>query len=440
LAERSAEERAQSTMTLYNQIGALQPAVVTAEDANGITLTVRADKVDLWLSCAFELEEQEPQRLDQVKIMPTSAPDMRVEQAPIDWDSLAWRDLEELLDQVRASSQVPALAAAVVEGDKVIDMAVVGVREAGAPEKARTDDRFHIGSIGKSMTATMIGRLVELGMLDWNLTVGNALDEMEMRDAYRDVTLEQLLQHRAGLPGYQMFEDEEEARLNAVAGSTTERRAAFLRDVLQAEPIGPVGTMAYSNAGYVLAGYIAERASGRAWEDLMQEHVFGPMGLKHAGFDMPATRAHPEQPRGHAQEQGKYAATALDEDYPWDAFIAPAGNVHASIGGLARYASQHLEGMRGREGAVRASTFARLHALPQGADTGYAAGWMIQDSDFGIVHTHGGSAGTFFATVSLYPEHGRAVVVAMNIGPEGMQLAEDLTDALMQRAVHGPNF
>ena len=47
----------------------------------------------------------------------------------------------------------------------------------------------------------------------------------------------------------------------------------------------------------------------------------------------------------------------------------------------------------------------------------YAGDWMIAEKEgLGPVHAHGGSAGTFFATVELYPDENRAIIVMMNAG------------------------
>lgn len=438
LAKRSPEERAKRSMGLHEQMGALVPAMVADETENSLTLTVRADKVGMWLSCKFDLEEAAPYGLVTVTIMPTSSPEVSADDKTPDYENLVWNDLSDLLEQIRKTTEIPALAAAIVENGKVTDIAVVGVRRAGADDAALQDDFFHVGSIGKSMTATMIGRLVELEKLDWDVTIGEILADVDMRDAYRDVTLEQLLQHRSGLPGYQLFDDAEEARLNAVAGSATDRRARFVTEVLVSEPIGPPGgAMAYSNAGYVVAGYMAERVTGQAWEELMGTHVFEPVGMGHSGFGMPATRAHPDQPHGHASEANSYVAAPLDEDYPYDAFIAPAGNIYASTGDLARYAALHVDALAGKDGVIQAATATRLHSVPADSDdgTGYAAGWMITESDYGLVHTHSGSAGTFFATVSIYPDQNCAVVVSMNIGPEGMPVSERIIETILRQKV-----
>jgi len=65
-------------------------------------------------------------------------------------------------------------------------------------------DRFYVGSIGKSMTATVLARLVERGLLSWDTRVQDVLGLQEdaVTPSFREVTLRQLLSHRSGLPKY----------------------------------------------------------------------------------------------------------------------------------------------------------------------------------------------------------------------------------------------
>src|SRR4051794_5116389 len=76
-------------------------------------------------------------------------------------------DLASLLEPIRREYHLPALAAAVVRGDRVVGAAAVGVRELGKEAKVMLDDRFHIGSCTKTMTAMLIARLVDQGKLTW---------------------------------------------------------------------------------------------------------------------------------------------------------------------------------------------------------------------------------------------------------------------------------
>jgi CubicO group peptidase (beta-lactamase class C family) len=342
---------------IHDQVGALTPALVTDESERSLAVAARSERLGIWLAVRFDLDEEEPDKLSSMAMQPTSPPDISMS------EELTWSDLSDLLEHVRGSAGIPAVAVAVIENGRV-DQAVSGVRQVDTENAVANDDGFHIGSITKSMTATMIGRLIELGQLDWDDTIGEVLKDMEVREEYKEVTVEQLLQHRAGLDGYLTFDDAETDRLIKLSDIPTEQRAAFVAEVLQSDPIAPAGKeMHYSNAGYAVAGLMAERASGKSWEELVSMYVFEPVGMEHSGFGWPATETSPDQPRGHFRENDSFRAQDLDE-YPIGYFLAPAGNVYCSIDDMARYAQMHLAGLNGNNGVLQAETIRRLHSPP----------------------------------------------------------------------------
>ena len=139
----------------------------------------------------------------------------------------------------------------------VISMVLQACMVSGSSPVAATDP-FHLGSVTKSVTATLIGKLVEQGVLSWNTRLGDVLTDVEIRDGYDAVTLEHLLHHRAGLPSYTNGPPEGATPVRDYHGSPTEIRAAFVSDLLKRAPIGRPGeSFQYSNAGYALAGYMA---------------------------------------------------------------------------------------------------------------------------------------------------------------------------------------
>jgi len=433
LEKRPIAERIPRVLGLHDQIGTLVPMVITKDDAGEITIAVRSEKLDMWLSCAFEIETEAPHKLVSVTMRPTSPPEMSV------GDITEWTDLADLVAQVRAETGIPAIAVAIVEDGRITEQAVGGVRSIATEESVEKDDEFHIGSVGKSVTATMIGALVENGVVDWEDTIAQRLEGMEMREAYRDVMLEQLLQHRGGIPGYLTFSDEEEARLDALPGTPTEQRATFVAEVLQDEPVERPGTrMVYSNAGYAIACLMAERASGKSWEILVNEYVFDPLDMETADVGWPASETSPDQPRGHFLEGSSFRVQELGE-YPMGSFLAPAGDIHCAIGDLATYAQFHLNGLRGQNGPLQSATVRRLHTPPDTDENGkgYAAGWMIEVTDgMGPKHYHSGSAGTFFATIELYPDQNRAIVIAMNAGAGAGMAAGEKISAMINARLH----
>ena len=80
---------------------------------------------------------------------------------------------------------------------------------------------------------------------------------------------------------------------------------------------------------------MAERVTGKSWEDLIKSHVFVPLGMKTAGFGHPGTASNPDQPRGHGMAETSFVPLSDDQHPPMD-IIAPAGNVHSSIRDLAK--------------------------------------------------------------------------------------------------------
>jgi CubicO group peptidase (beta-lactamase class C family) len=98
---------------------------------------------------------------------------------------------------------VPALAGAILTGDGIVAIGAAGVRKAGTGVAATVDDRWHLGSDTKAMTATLIGVLVEQGKLEWTTTLEQAFPDIAagVAQQLRRAALLQLLSHRAGLPG-----------------------------------------------------------------------------------------------------------------------------------------------------------------------------------------------------------------------------------------------
>ena len=336
--------------------------------------------------------------------------------------------LDTLLHALREQYALPALAAAVVRGTAVVAASAVGVRRIAAAEQVTPQDRFHLGSVTKPLTATMIAALVEQGQLSWATTVGEAFPsgEATVHPALRGVTLAQLLAHRAGIQPFE--EDGEFAAVPAFGGTPMAKRQAFVRWLLQRAPVVTPGVeQRYSNAGYTIAAAMAERRAGAAWETLMRQHLFAPLGLATAGFGWPARR-HPQQPWGHRARAGGPVPHDPHDAYQLeDHYLGPAGDAHMSVADLARFAQLHLRGLRGEDGVLRAATIQRLHAAPVGD---YALGWNIRP--FGDHHL--GSAETFFAVVLVSPADDLAYTLATNYAlPDSAALASELLSALRGR-------
>jgi CubicO group peptidase (beta-lactamase class C family) len=332
-------------------------------------------------------------------ILCVSAAESRIDLAPL---------LEPHLEKIR----VPAFAAAVVRGTNIIAAGVSGVRKAGTSDKVTLDDKFHIGSCTKSMTA-LIGALLDRSkVISLTNSAGEVLKDWKIPTQAHSITLEQLLQNRSGLgndPDSKLW-----YRTVADGSSAEKQRRLFLESFLESPlEANPGSKYIYSNPGFALAGAMLEVASKTSWEDLVRQKIFSRLNLTSGGFGPPSTSGGLDQPWGHVWEEGR-AKPVPPSDNP--RAIAPAGAVHLSILDAARYAAFHLLAARGKIPALSSYRDA-LYSPPEGADYQYGMGWIIGQRKWasGKVLTHAGSNTMFFMVIWIAPERDFACVVATNV-------------------------
>jgi CubicO group peptidase (beta-lactamase class C family) len=110
--------------------------------------------------------------------------------------------------------------------------------------------------------------------------------------------------------------------------------------------------------------------------------------------------------------------------------LRPAGAVHVSIGDFARYARDHLNGLKGRRALLPPDVYARLHSPLPGSASVFTLGWGVrQDERLGRLHFGAGSGGWFFARIWIAPEQDAAIVTAANSGdaaPATRELSQQL--------------
>jgi len=342
--------------------------------------------------------------------------------------------LDVELKRIQTEHKLPALAGLMMQDGKIVVQEATGVRKSGSPEAVTINDQWHIGSCTKSMTATLAALFVEQGKIKWETTVSDIFPEWqkEMPDGWRGVTLAQLLTHSSGAPG------EPPADLWAQAwkkiGSPTEQRLAFVHGLLTRPQQAPAGSkFIYSNQGYAIAGAMLERISGKPWEILMREMLFGPLDMKSAGFGEPASLGQVDQPWGHTGKNGEWKPIPPGPGADNPPSIGPAGTVHCSLSDLARYAGIHGLGEKDGWGALKPETFAKLHTPPAGQD--YAMGWGIAERPWaaGKALTHTGSNTMFFTDVWVAPKKNAVFVSATNVGgDEAAKACDEVIAAMIQ--------
>jgi len=367
------------------------------------------------------------------------------------WNPVIQNDeaLAELLTEMIEQHNQPAMSAALVHGKDIIAKATVGNIVYGEEQAARENSRFHIGSTTKSMTAVLFAILVNEGKLAYDMTLEQALPDMPKRDEYRTATIHDLLCNKAGIMAFQQTQFEDPLIVKRIwqeipveYPDPSEQRREVTKLALSLEPIAEPGTkVIYSNIGWPIIGYIVEQAAGKAYEDLLQERIFRPLGMnttKIGGW--PASESDPDQPRGHYPNQknpDKPIPQKLDDTYVLPAWMNPSGGVHCSILDYARYVREHLLGLQGKGKLLGQKEYATIHSVHvtanlremymnsnQDREVMFGYGWGIVKKEDGYLSAAAGSGGTFFAQIYIYPALNVAFVGFTNCGNGAQALKE----------------
>ncbi len=312
-------------------------------------------------------------------------------------------------------------AALIIDGGEVLFEGAFGRSDLadGAANAPRT--RFRIASLTKQFTAALILRLEEEGLLRVEDPVGRHIEEYPPENAER-ITLHHLLTHTSGLPSYTNVPGFME--WEAATPYSPDEIIALTWDVpLSFEP----GTdFEYSNSGYVLLGWIAERVTGLSYDEALRTYVLDPLDLPDTGYDH--SLSPPEgHAGGHTRNLVAYRpARLIDPSVPYS-----AGMLYSTVGDLARWAtSLFVEGGLFRD----PKTLARMTTpgLESGS-YGYGVGVRRRDieRDRGVrVIEHSGGIFGFSSYLRVFPDHGRLIVLLDNTSSDLGPLVEGLTNML----------
>lgn len=333
--------------------------------------------------------------------------------------------IDDQVEAERAKAGVPALGIAIVDPSGLRAVGVAGTlsSDQGSPP-VDVMAPWHIGSNGKAMTATVLARLVERGVLRWDQTVGETLVGWEMHESWKDVRLDWLLGHVGGIRANAGFLARFKLIDEPYASKPRGARIALLQSVLAEEPsYAPDTTFAYSNLGYTLAGAMAEVATDTPWRTLVARELLDPLSMDSATWGGPVGD---DAPWGHAVTGPVERLPASDNAQA----ISPAGTLHMALSDYATFAQLHLTDGASHPGYLSTASFERLH---QKGPEDYTLGWIEVERDWagGPFLTHDGSNTMWYARIVVAPTVDRAIIVVTNQGPPaGQDAVADAEKAL----------
>lgn len=321
------------------------------------------------------------------------------------------------------------LSIALIDEQGVFWSAGFGMADVNQQIKASSETLYRIGSVTKPLTALVMMRLHERGLVDIDRPVSDYLPGFSIRSRFGvepRITLRALLAHHSGLPS------------DLLAGMWVNHPASLaelvgeMRDESLASE--PETQYRYSNSGYSLLGRVIEVVTGKPYAQAMREVLFEPLAMEATKVSV-----------GREGVPGLAAGYNKDKPYPVLSLRdTPAGGISSSVTDLAKVLGMSF---RNDNTYIQKETLAEIFrtqypdlALDFGHQTGL--GWVKSGLDLAKGETviwHTGGAFPHQAFIAQLPEHKLGVVMLSN-SMEGKQFMTELgreTLALMLAAKRG---
>lgn len=289
-------------------------------------------------------------------------------------------NLSANMDYIIKKYEIPGIAFITLKSGQTLEQMEKGTRIFGQQMSIAENSKWHIGSITKSMTSSLVAILVEKGVLDWETTIGETI-EGEYRTEYEEINMIDLLSQTSGVSTQDLIYPHEDDR------PLSEIRMHWTLSALNI-PQSNKGDFSYSNNNYVIAGAILETITGKTWEDLIIEHLFEPLQMTESGFGAPGRNTTELQPWGHFYDESEWLEISpkdIMSDNP--ASLGPAGTIHTTLNDMKKYIRFHL----GMTNLLSQNSLDILHREVNNST--YALGWNVNEYGF----FHAGSNSRWYA-------------------------------------------
>jgi D-alanyl-D-alanine carboxypeptidase len=286
------------------------------------------------------------------------------------FDDATQASFQQVLDNTRATAGFPGVIALVrsPQGTWIGTSGTTGEGLDGAPTPT---DHTRVGSLTKTMTATVILQLAEEGKLDLSDPIGSFVPGMPNGDT---ATIQQLAEMTSGIAPY-TTSDAFQAQLFAdpLKVWTPQELVAFEQG--QPAEFAPGEGWQYSNTNYVLLGMVIEQVTGQSITDVFQERLFGPLGMTDTSFPGSSNAIADPHLRGVTEQGQDDGVTADATDWnPSEAYTA--GEVISTLEDLETWAHALFTGegiLEPETQQMRRDSINRTIA-PNSATAGYGFG------------------------------------------------------------------
>ncbi|HEX3102762.1 MAG TPA: serine hydrolase domain-containing protein [Pyrinomonadaceae bacterium] len=331
--------------------------------------------------------------------------------------------VDDYIRSQMSTQKIPGMAIAVVKDGKPLIVKGYGLANVELSVAVKPETIFQSGSMGKQFTAAAVMLLVEEGKVSLDEKINKYVGTVP--DAWKDISVRQVLTHTAGMPND--FSD-----TDYVQNWTEDQLLAKAK----AMPLDfkPGTNWSYSNVGYVVLGIMVGKVSGKFYGDFLQERIFKPLGMTTTRIISEADIV-PNRAAGYRLEKGEL------KNQEW---VSPTmnttadGSIYWSILDLVKWDAAITKGQ-----VLKPSSWASVYTpvkLTNGSTYPYGFGWGLYTVNGKRLIEHGGSWQGFKTAISRYVDDGLTVIVLANLaqadpGVLSHGVAEIVAPELIERPI-----
>lgn len=337
--------------------------------------------------------------------------------------------IDSILNQKITKAEIPGLAAAILHNNNIY-YGVGGTISNKSKELITPKTLFHIGSNTKAFTSFLAFQAIEKGNLSLETSFFSLFPELksDANSAYHSITLKELLSHNAQVQPF--TSGLENNQIKITKETVSDKRIEFAQQLLLLPQVEK-GT--YSNAGYVLASMMIEKAEEIPFEDLLQQYLNNQNWQFSFGFP---NRIDENNAWGHWKEFFILKALPPNHSYSLPDYMLAAGDLSMNITDYAQWLFLHLNGLQNKDPE---NAYQKMHYDL----ANYSYGWGNTTQNNQKMSFHDGSTGTFYTHAILAPDRQIGLIIFTNAAEEEhvkaiYQLQQELF-AYLKSVVNGNN-
>lgn len=316
---------------------------------------------------------------------------------------------ENWLQEIYSAQGFPSVSAAVGIGGQLIWAGAIGFSNIDEGSHATINTTYRIGSISKSLTATALMVMHEQKVLDIHKSFSTYAPEVAAQ--WPDFSLYQLASHQAGIRHYpkgldfyrENFSNKEYPTTTSAVTAINQKKLLFT----------PGTDFYYSTYGYTLLALAMENASGKSFENLMEDYLFYPAQLNTIILDKAKRKMDSNAAIPYMQfDQTNYRAPEVNLSYKY-----AAGGYLSTPSDIVRFGNLLFNGLLS---ANTREQLWRVSDLPKKTSSeDYAIGFFRQNDAIGLNLNHGGMSVGGLSYFVIYPEQQMVIVITTNTTPIG---------------------